>query len=111
MSDVIPNEGIELLYTRDCPHWPVALQNLQQALRAVGINEEPQCVTIDTMEQAEQYNFFASPTIHVRGQDIDQRARRISRRGLGHGRPYFDQGHAVGVPPLALIVAGLKELY
>jgi hypothetical protein len=105
------NEGIELLYTRDCRAWPEALANLRQALGKLELKEEPRLVPVDTIDQARAYNFFASPTIHVNGIDIDPKARRISRRGLGSGRPYFFAGKASSVPPTELIVEGLQELF
>lgn len=106
-----PNQGIELLYTRDCQAWPQALANLKTALQELKIKEPPSVIPIDTMEQAYLYNFFASPTIHINGQDVDPRGRRTSKRGLGTGRPYFYQGRAWPVPLQATIVKALKEFY
>ncbi len=111
MQTYEPNEGIEFLYTRDCMAWAAALQNLQTALTQLGINDEPRVMVIDTLGQANEYNFFASPTIHIHGADVDRRARRINRRGVGHSRPYFWQGKNYTVPPVELIVVGLEELY
>src|SRR3989344_8442947 len=106
-----PNEGIELLYTRDCRAWPEALQTLKAALAEVGLADEPQLIVIDTPEQAATYNFFASPTVHIHGQDADQMARRISRRGLGTGRPYFWGGRSLTAPSVAMLKRALLELY
>jgi len=106
-----PNEGIELLYTRDCQAWPEALEHLKAALKQLEIPEELRLIPVDTMEQAEIHNFFASPTIHLGGVDIDPKARRISKRALGLNRPYFYNGRAHVAPPVELIVEGLRELY
>ncbi len=106
-----PNQGIELLHTRDCRAWPEALKNLAAALKKLGLAEEPRLVTIDTLDQAHAYQFFASPTIHVNGIDIDPKGRRVSRRALGSGRPYFYAGQASSAPPTKLIIEGLRELY
>lgn len=111
MSIATPNEGIELLYTRDCQAWPQALENLKLALSKANLAEKPKLIPIETETQAELYNFFASPTIHIDGVDIDPSARRISRRGLGRERPYFYNKQAYRVPPVELILAGLRELY
>lgn len=105
------NEGIELLYTRDCSHWENALVNLQEALKNLTINEEPKLVVMDTWEQALEYHFFASPTIHINGIEIDKQARRISKRGLGKDRPYFYQSRSWSAPPVGLIELAIKELY
>lgn len=106
-----PNEGIELLYTRDCSAWPTALQNLKTALAELEITDEPTLIAMDTMDQAETYNFFASPTIHIDGVDIDPHARRTSKRGLGSARPYFTEGKSFTAPTVAMIKRALEELY
>ena len=106
-----PNEGIELLYTRDCKAWSETLTNLRAALAELKLTDEPRLVPVDTQDQAEFYQFFASPTIHINGIDIDPHARRISRRDLGVGRPYFYHGQTTPAPPTEMIVEGLRELY
>lgn len=111
MSATNPNEGIELLYTRDCKAWREALANLTAAMAELSITEEPQAIPLDTLDQARAYNFFASPTIHVHGVDIDPRARRVKRRTLGSERPYLVGGRTYAAPPPELIRAGLTELW
>jgi hypothetical protein len=106
-----PNEGIELLYTRDCPAWPQALDNLEQAMQELDIQETPHAIPVDTMDQANEYGFFASPTVHIDGVDIDPHARRTSKRGLGVGRPYFSNGRSYSSPPVELLKQALEELY
>ncbi len=105
-----PNEGVELLYVRGCPYWEETLQNLAAAMTAAGSEGEVHVVPMDTLEQAETYGFFASPTVHVDGVDADPHARRTGKRGLGMGRPYFWQGEVYAAPPVAMITAALKEL-
>ncbi|HBV33319.1 TPA: hypothetical protein DIC39_01260 [Patescibacteria group bacterium] len=107
----LPNEGIELLYTRDCDAWPEAKANLRAALDNLNIKAVISEVIMDTMDQAYIYNFFASPTIHINGVDVDPKGRRTSKRGLGKDRPYFYQGRAWPVPSVEMIAAALKELY
>jgi len=111
MSGSLPNDGIELLYTSDCKAWAETKANLERAIKKLGLNEDIKLIVIDTLEQAYAHNFFASPTIHVQGIDVDPRGRRISRRGLGSGRPYFWQNKSYTAPPVDLILAGLKEFY
>lgn len=106
-----PNEGIELLYTRDCQAWTETLANLKTALTELDIKEEPQLILLDTIEQAEEYNFFASPTIHIHGIDADPHARRTHKIGLGTGRPYFAHGQALAAPSVDMIKAAIQELY
>ncbi len=111
VKTIIANEGIEILYTRDCQAWPETLTNLQQALKNLQIDDRPQLVIIDTQEQAEEYGFFASPTVHINGTDADPMARRVSKRGIGAGRPYFANGRSLPAPTVELLERALKELY
>ncbi len=111
MNPGLPNEGIELLYTADCPNWQKALINLQQALRELKIKDEPKLIKLETMEQARLYNFFASPTIHINGIDIDRHGRRTGKRGLGDGRPYRYKKQTYLAPPVEFIKPGIEELY
>ncbi len=106
-----PNEGIELLYVRECQHWQQTLLNLQNALAELKLEAEIKIIPIDTIEQAVIYNFFSSPTIHIDGQDIDNRVSRISKRGLGKDRPYFFGGRSWPVPPHGMIIEALQRLY
>ncbi len=111
MNQANPNEGIELLYVRDCKAWQEALANLKQAMEELGLAEEPKAIPLDTMDQAHEYGFFASPTIHVDGIDIDPHARRTGKRGLGIGRPYFENGRSNAAPSVAALKRALQELY
>lgn len=104
-----PNQGIEFLYTRDCPAWNSALVNLQSALKELAVSTEIKIVAIDTLEQAALYRFLASPTIHFDGVDIERSARRTNRIGLGHARPYFYKGRSHSAPPVEMIVQELRE--
>ncbi|MDP3986177.1 MAG: hypothetical protein Q8P77_01975 [Candidatus Veblenbacteria bacterium] len=106
-----PNEGIELLYTRDCTAWPQALANLKAALSELNITEEPRLIALDTREQAETYSFFASPTVHIHGVDADSHGRRTGKRGLGTGRAYFEDGRSLPAPSVTLLKQALLELY
>ena len=108
MADV--NEGIELLYTKDCINWEQALENLEIALKNLDISEDIKKVMLYTQDEAITYKFFASPTVHINGVDIDKRFRNISRRSLGKERPYFYKGKSYSSPPVELIEEALKEL-
>lgn len=107
----IPNEGIELLYTRDCQAWPDAKDNLLAALEHLNMKTKITEVVIDTMDQAYIYNFFASPTIHINGQDVDPMGRRTGKRGMGKDRPYFYDKRSWPAPSVDMIIKALQELY
>ncbi|MFZ5391132.1 MAG: DF family (seleno)protein [Patescibacteria group bacterium] len=106
-----PNEGLELLYTKDCKAWSQTLANIKQALQELNLTEEIKTVLINTLIEAKQYNFFASPTVHINGQDIDPAARRSRKIGLGYGRPYFYNQASHSHPSVEQIIKALQELY
>lgn len=111
MRAQLPNEGVELLYTRDCTAWRETLERLEAVIGELGLGEPVRLVAIYTLDQAREYNFFASPTIHVHGVDIDPKGRRVRRRAVGCGRPYFWAGKTSAAPPPNLIRVGLTELW
>ncbi|MBU1039062.1 DUF2703 domain-containing protein [Patescibacteria group bacterium] len=105
------NEGIELLYTKDCQAWPTTLVNLKKALAELKVTDKPKIIKINTIIEAQLYNFFASPAIHINGQDIDPTARRSHKRGLGYGRPYFYNKSSHPYPSVEQIKSALQKLY
>jgi hypothetical protein len=62
---------VEFFWWQECPSWERALQILREELEAAGIDEEGLRVTeIASEEEAERHRFPGSPTIRVRGSDI-----------------------------------------
>lgn len=105
-----PNEGIELLHTPECGAWPEAEANLKAALAELNLDDEVNIVTLYTLDEAREYNFFASPTIHVNGVDVEPQVRRSHKRGLGMDRPYFWNGTSYQAPPVEFLKKYLAEL-
>ena len=105
-----PNEGIELLHTPECRAWPEAEANLRAALAELNLDDEIHVVALYTLDEAREYNFFASPTIHVNGVDVEPQVRRSHKRGLGMDRPYFWNGASHQAPPIEFLKKHLEEL-
>ena len=62
---------VELLWWEGCPSTQLALEELRQALRDVGLGGvEPVMLEIRTDEDARQAAFAGSPTIRVDGADV-----------------------------------------
>jgi hypothetical protein len=60
---------IELLYFDDCPSWKVALENLETALAAEGVEAEIQLIEVVDRDQATRLKFLGSPSFCVNGKD------------------------------------------
>jgi hypothetical protein len=67
----MPAPLVELLWWEGCPSWPEALNELQAAMSAVGLDPAHVVVReIDDHAQAEIEGFVGSPTIRVDGRDV-----------------------------------------
>jgi hypothetical protein len=63
---------IEFLWWRGCPSWERALAILREEMAAVGLPEERlRVIELRGEDEAERLGFPGSPTIRVRGEDID----------------------------------------
>jgi hypothetical protein len=61
---------VELHYFEGCPNWKVALERLNEALRAVGRADLiVQRRLVETADEAEELKFVGSPTIRIEGED------------------------------------------
>ena len=62
---------VELLWWEDCPSWERALETLRAEMEAAGIDASAlEVIEIETEEDARGQGFPGSPTIRVRGRDI-----------------------------------------
>lgn len=62
--------NIHFLYFEDCPSHPDALARLKQVMAEEGTDAEIRITKVETEDEAAQWRFTGSPTIHVDGQDI-----------------------------------------
>jgi hypothetical protein len=62
---------IELLYWEGCPSHPEALALLRAVLAERGIEPDIELREVRTHEEAETLAFPGSPTIRIRGRDVD----------------------------------------
>jgi hypothetical protein len=104
---------IRLLHTESCsPENAVAArQALDVALAEVGLSGHPvEDICIETEEQAVAYDFVGGPAVMVNGADVDPNVRGMRAGGLGC-RAYITAEGISGCPPVAMIVAALREAY
>jgi len=61
---------VSIQFSDGCPHWEMAERRLRQALVDIG-HEDVQITLqrIDSLEDAERFDFYGSPTFVVNGRD------------------------------------------
>ena len=97
---------LELLFHRDCPSWHAALRELSAALRALGIDAEPELVEVGDGEEARALRFPGSPTLRLDGEDLFP----VPRPHLGLTcRLYLTPGGARGYPSRRMIAEALEK--
>jgi hypothetical protein len=90
---------LTIRYFDGCPNWQVARERLEEALRALGRDDQPVTLErVETEEDAERLAFRGSPTILIDGRDP------FADRGAPVGlacRIYLSQGGYDGAPSVA----------
>jgi len=66
----------------ECPAMPATVQLVKSIARSTGISIALEQILVDTPEQAEALPFLGSPTVQVRGRDIEPEARSRTDFGL-----------------------------
>lgn len=102
---------IRLVHAESCSpeNALAARQALDAALAEVGLSGHPvEDVCIETEEQAIAYDFVGGPAVMVNGVDVDPNVRGMRTGGLGC-RAYITAEGISGSPPVAMIVAALRE--
>lgn len=104
---------IRLLHTESCsPENAVAArQSVDAALAEVGLSGHAvEDICIETEEQSLAHGFVGGPAVMVNGVDVDPGVRGMRAGGLGC-RVYMTTEGLSGSPPVALIVAALRETH
>lgn len=58
-----------LRYFDGCPNWQIAREQLKDALRALGRDDQVELERVESDEEAERLSFRGSPTILIDGHD------------------------------------------
>ncbi len=99
---------IRLLHTEDCHAYHQALDQLEEALKQLGLPVRFEVVVVNSDTQARRYNFFGSPAIHVDGKDVDPLATEATQCHARACRSYLWQGTSHDFPPEEMILQALK---
>jgi hypothetical protein len=100
--------NIKILYFDECPNRGPTLELVKEALRQEGLTAELVEVNVRDEATAQSVRFLGSPTIQVDGMDVEATARSSQDFGM-MCRTYGDSGKRVGIPPIDLIRAALRE--
>jgi len=98
---------VELLYYPECPSHERALELLQEALRAEGVDAPVEMIRIDTQAQAEMHRFIGSPTIRINGIELDPHPElpyRLTCRTFIH-----EDGRLSPLPSLSMLRQAIRQ--
>lgn len=101
--------NIRLMHTPGCHSWREALNALEEAMAAVGIKSTISINVIENDEDAAQFKFVGSPSIHINGEDIDTLSKKVTQYKAASCRPYFYEGRPYDYPPKEMIVSALLK--
>jgi hypothetical protein len=73
---------IRVLHMAECPATPWTIRLVKEIAHGMGISIALEQILVDTPEQAEALAFLGSPTVQVRGRDIEPEARSRTDFGL-----------------------------
>ena len=88
---------VELLFWKECPSYPEALELLRDVLAARGLVDGVELREVRTQGEAEALAFPGSPTIRVDGRDVDA-AGAGSRPALSCRIYHLPDGRVSPVP-------------
>ena len=98
---------VELYSFPDCPSRDPALENLKRSLRAEGLPEDIDQVSVDVAATAVM-RFLGSPTIRIDGVDVE--GLEADQRGYSYScRTYEDGGETKGWPSVDNIRQALQR--
>jgi len=74
---------VEILHTSGCGNWQGARDAVLRVAEELGVAAELIETVVDTQEAAETLRFVGSPSVRVRGHDVQPEAERRTDYGLG----------------------------
>jgi len=80
MTGLIP---VEILHTEGCGNWQAAREAVYRVAEEAGTAVELSETVVETQEAAEVLCFSGSPTVRVRGRDVQPEAEQRTDYGLG----------------------------
>ena len=81
-SDHGQERTVTVLRRSDCAHGTLAVDRVKSLADELGLQVAIDEVLIETVHEAEEHRCLGSPTIRIRGQDIERDARRQTSYGV-----------------------------
>jgi len=100
---------VEFLYWADCPSHERALALLREVMAEEQIQAPIEIVEVKTEAEAEQYQFYGSPTIRIDGGDIAPLTEYSIMPSLTCRAYRRADGRISPLPPRELIVAAFRR--
>jgi hypothetical protein len=100
---------VEILYFAGCPAYRRARERAIDAMRAAGLPGNPAMLRVRHARDAAALDFHGSPTLRVRGRDIDPAGLAdFPEVGL-FSRTYRWKGKSYDAPPAEMVAAALEQ--
>ncbi len=99
---------IQLFYFDGCTSYEMALQELKKVMKEEEIEEEVEMVCVSTDEEAENFRFLGSPTIHINGKDVEKEASLRGNYGMKCRLYWTEIGHR-GIPSDEMMRSALRK--
>ncbi len=74
---------VEILHTHCCGNWQAARDAVYRVAEEIGAVVELGDTVVDSLKAAEALRFAGSPTVRVRGRDVQPEAEGRTDYGLG----------------------------
>jgi hypothetical protein len=100
--------AVEILYFAGCPAYRRAREHVIEAMRALGLSEDPVMVRVRHGRDASALDFHGSPTVRVGGRDVDAEGLAASAEVGLYSRNYRWNGKAYDAPPVDMVRAALE---
>jgi hypothetical protein len=102
---------IDVLYSRECPHYLPALQLVYEVLDELRLAAQVDLVRVEDQPEAERLRFLGSPTVRIDGVDVEPYAT-FARSGFGMKcRLYTDDGEVQGWPSRRIVREAIEVGY
>jgi len=100
---------VEILYTDACPFWKKTLRTINDVAKELSVAIVIKKTRIANEEEAKRYRFPGSPTVRIKGVDVDPAAKQTEGSYIGC-RIYFYEGQTYEYPPKQMIKTALQLL-
>ncbi len=99
---------IEIFYFDGCPSYHEASENVNTALRELGVQAEVHLIAVTTNEEAAASKFLGSPSVRVEGVDVEMSHDPQADYSL-RCRRYAFEGSVQGFPSTSILRLAIEK--